>query len=154
MISSYSSNRPSAKELTQHGIITSLSPQQQPRPFPSLLYKSFFYGLNTADKFSRVFSWISMFSNIPKYDIKIRKGFYVERIKISHVRNKKTVSGLKCKHYYWTDHPKAVALSWKSVNCKVVQQDTCVSTVTWTFKSDNGRPGWITFALPKLIQKK
>ena len=54
--SSYSSNRPSAKELTQHGIITSLSPQQQPRPFPSLLYKSFFYGLNTADKFSRVFS--------------------------------------------------------------------------------------------------
>ena len=41
--SSYSSKRPGAKQLARHGIEAILSPKQQRRSLPSLLYKSVFY---------------------------------------------------------------------------------------------------------------
>ena len=43
MFSSYFSNRPGEKQLLQQGIEALLSPKQQQRPLPPLLYKSFFY---------------------------------------------------------------------------------------------------------------
>ena len=43
MNSSYSSIRPSAKQLARQGIESILSPKQKRRPLPSLLSLSFFY---------------------------------------------------------------------------------------------------------------